>query len=158
MKKFFPFILLSVIILMNNCKPADQSSSAGSARFIPQSTVDSLIIKLAKNAGEAEKSRTVNGVGQCAALWTKQDGTIREFEDFCQKFYLSDTTRRRELFNRLASNWESLFGHFNMISLDLKRGMHLDIGPMLDVDEIFGGYEPGAHFNDDFFIFPGRSL
>ena len=29
--------------------------------------------------------------------------------------------------------------------------MHLDIGEMLQIDEIFGAYEPGAHFNDDFF-------
>ena len=66
-------------------------------------------------------------------------------------YFVGDDQQRQILFDRLSQNFEALFGRFNMISLDLKRGMHLSIGEMLDVDEIFGAYEPGSHFNDDFF-------
>jgi len=151
MKKFFLLLLLPLAIVLTQCTMKEKSTQQGSVQFIKQNTVDSLLIKLTKQYGETGKNRFEKGVKQCAALWTSQDGTEKEFEAFCLKYFVSDPAKLEILFKRMSANWESMFGHFNMISLDLKRGMHLDIGEMLDVDEIFGAYEPGAHFNDDFF-------
>ncbi|MFZ4563037.1 MAG: hypothetical protein ACOYNU_06625 [Bacteroidales bacterium] len=151
MKKLFLLMLLPLAIVLTQCTMKEKSAQQGSVQFIKQNTVDSLLIKLTKQFGETGKTRFEKGVNQCAALWTSQDGTEKEFEAFCLKYFVSDPAKLEILFKRMSANWESMFGHFNMISLDLKRGMHLDIGEMLDVDEIFGAYEPGAHFNDDFF-------
>ncbi len=145
------FLLLPMAILLGQCKPADKNTSNAPVSYIKQSVVDSMKIKLTKQYGDAVKTRLEKGVNQCAALWTAKDGTEKEFEAFCMKYFVGDPAKHDELFRRFSANWESMYGHFNMISLDLKRGMQLDIGEMLDVDELFGAYDPGAHFNDDFF-------
>jgi hypothetical protein len=150
MKKIL-FLLIPITLLFGQCKPVDKNNVKSSDAYIKQPTIDSVIVKLTGQLGEAGKTRMEKGVKQCATLWTAQDGTEKDFEAFCLKFFVGDPAKLEYLFNRFSANWESLFGHFNMISLDLKRGMHLDIGEMLDIDEIFGAYEPGAHFNDDFF-------
>ncbi len=151
MKKYFLLLCIPLAFLMNQCKPKDVAEQKNATQFIKQPTIDSIMGKIASSAGEAGKIRLEKGVNQCAALWTEKDGTEKNFQDFCIKYFVSDPIKLEILFKRLSFNWESLFGHFNMISLDLKRGMHLDIGEMLDVDEIFASYEPNAHFNDDFF-------
>jgi hypothetical protein len=148
MKKFLPLMLLPLSLLFTQCKEAKKEQGT---RFIPQVTVDSTIARLTTQYGEAAKPRIEKGISQVAALWTEKDGTAKEFETLCQDYFVGDPGKLNLLFTRLSNNWESLFGHFNMISLDLKRAMHLDIGEMLNVDEIFGAYEPGNHFNDDFF-------
>lgn len=144
-------MLLPVAFILTNCKPKAHTEQAGSVQFIRQTTVDSVIVKLSTQFAEVNNQRVEKGVKQCAALWTSKDGTEKDFENFCLKYFVGDPAKLEYLFNRFSANWESLFGHFNMISLDLKRGMHLDIGKMLDIDELFGAYEPGAHLNDDFF-------
>ncbi|MCX6305697.1 MAG: hypothetical protein NT040_12110 [Bacteroidetes bacterium] len=150
MKKIF-FIFLPLVLIFTSCKPKADNSRQTSVQFIKQPAIDSVMYKLAKQYGEAGKTRMEKGVKQCATLWTSQDGTEKEFEAFCLKYFTGDPAKLEYLFKRFSANWESLYGHFNMVSLDLKRGMHLDIGEMLDIDELFGAYEPGAHLNEDFF-------
>jgi hypothetical protein len=145
------FFLIPVAVLFGQCNPADRTENKSSASAISQYVIDSVIVKITGQVDNAGKSRLEKGVKQCASMWHSQDGTEKEFESFCLKYFVGDPAKLEILFKRLSSNWESLFGHFNMISLDLKRGMHLDIGEMLDVDEVFGAYDPGAHFNEDFF-------
>lgn len=151
MKKLSLFLLLPLALLFTQCKPKENSNQQVTAQFVRQGTTDSILFKLKKLHGEANAARIEKGVNQCAGLWTSGDGSEKEFEAFCLKYFVGDPAKMEFLFNRFSSNWESLFGHFNMISLDLKRGMHLDIGEMLDIDEIFGAYEPSAHFNADYF-------
>ncbi len=143
--------MLPIALIFGQCKPVEKPGNNTSVSFIKQATIDSVTGQLAKSLADGNKTRLEKGVTQCATLWTSQDGTAKEFEQFCLKYYTSDPVKLDNLFRRFSANWESMFGHFNMISLDLKRGMHLDIGEMLDIDELFGAYEPGAHFNDDFF-------
>jgi len=151
MKKIFILFMLPLSLCLLQCKPNDHAAKTPSTRFISQVTVDSIISKMVKQSGDSRKIRLEKGMNQVAALWTPADGTVKEFEVFCMKNFVSDPGKLDQLFRRLSSNFESLFGHFNMISLDLKRGMQLDIGDMLDIDQVFASYEPGSHFNDDFF-------
>ncbi len=143
-------MLIPAALLLGQCKPADGPLKTGQS-FVPQATIDSVIAFLAPKAGECEKPRMEMGVKQCAALWTREDGSAADFAELCKTCFVADETGRETLFNRLSANWESLYGHSNMISLDLKQGMHLDIGEMLPVDEIFGAYDPYAHLNDDMY-------
>jgi hypothetical protein len=151
MKKFILLMFVSMALMFVQCKPKESATQQGAVPFIAQATVDSVILKLTNQYGEPTKARMEKGVKQCATLWTAKDGTDQAFETFCLMHFVGDSGKLDLLFNRFSANWESMFGHFNMISLDLKRGMHLEIGEMLDVDEIFGAYEPGSHFNEDFF-------
>ncbi len=150
MKKMI-WALLPLALLFGQCKQEPAGSGKSADSFIRKATVDSVLNKLTARYGETDRSRMEKGVNQIATLWKKSDGTEKDFEAFCLQHYVQDPARLELIFNRLSGNFESLFGHFNMISLDLKRGMHLDIGEMLDIDQMFAAYEPGSHFNDDFF-------
>jgi hypothetical protein len=143
-------LLLPLAMIFSQCVHKDGDRKA-TEQFILQATIDSVLNKLSPALDDAQKARLEKGVKQIAALWTKQDGSQQEFQDLCLSFYVREPQKLDQLFIRLSDNFESIFGNFNKISLDLKRGMHLDIGEMLQIDEIFGAYEPGAHFNDDFF-------
>jgi len=151
MKKIMIFLLLPLAIIVTQCKQKETSDQKATTHFIQKATMDSILTKLTKQYGESSKARLEKGLNQCAALWTEKDGTSKEFEDFCLKNFISDPVLLENTFKRISGNFESLFGHFNMISLDLKRAMHLDIGEMYDMDLMFGAYDPTAHFNDDFF-------
>lgn len=145
------WMLLPLALVFSQCKPKEGVNDKSITQFINQTTIDSVMIKLNKQYGETAKTRMEKGVKQIAALWTREDGDQKTFESFCLQYFVGDPIRLELLFNRLSNNFESLFGHLNMMSLDLKRGMHLDIGEMLDIDQLFAAYEPGSHFADDFF-------
>lgn len=149
--KTFIWLLLPVTLLLLQCEPLKKKESMKGTTFISQAVVDSVVAKLAPMSDETVRFRLPRGVQQCAALWTNKDGSVQDFTDFCLTYFAKNHTEHEVLFHRLSENWETLFGRFNMISLELKRGMHLDHGEMLPVDELFGAYDPSAHFYDDFF-------
>ncbi len=152
MKQISLFLLvLPLALILTNCKPKEADQQKSAVRFIQQSTVDSVISQLVATYGETSKVRIGKGVNQVATLWTEKDGKDADFQEFCRRNFVGDQAKLDLLFNRLSGNFEQLFGHFNMISLELKRALHIQIGEVLDIDEIFASYEPGAHFNDDFF-------
>ncbi len=151
MKKLFLALLLPLSLVLTQCKQPGPAGQQTPVQFIKQVTVDSVMLKLSKQYTDAGKTRMERGVRQCAALWTAGDGNDQEFQAFCLKYFVNDPGKLDVLFQRITDNIESVNGHFNMISLDLKRGMQLEIGDMLDVDPVFAAYEPGSHFNDDFF-------
>ncbi len=151
MKKFLLLLFLPMSLILTQCKQTDHSGQPTSVQVIKQSPIDSILSKLTKQFAGTHKTRMEKGVKQCAALWKASDGNEKDFENFCLQYFVNDPEKLDKLFQRLSNNFESVFGHYNMVSLDLKRGMQLDIGEMLDVDQIFAAYEPGAHFNDDFF-------
>ncbi|MDD4604247.1 MAG: hypothetical protein PHF97_10630 [Bacteroidales bacterium] len=150
MKKII-WMLLPFALIFSQCKPKENQDQGKTVQFIKQTTVDSIIFKLTKQFGEPNKQRIEKGVKQIAVLWTSKDGTDQDFKTFCNQYFVGNPEKLDLLFNRLTANFESIFGHFNMVSLELKRGMQLDIGEMLDVDQIFAAYEPVSHLTDDFF-------
>src|SRR6185503_2854378 len=44
-----------------------------------------------------------------------------------------------------------LNGHMGEIGREFPNQSDLDVGPILGFDEVFAGYDPSAHINDDFF-------
>jgi hypothetical protein len=151
MKKIF-FLLIPMALLLSQCKQNPQTmEQKASVQFVPKATADSIIAKLLKTHGETNKTLIEKGVNQVAALWNEKDGTAKEFEDFCIKNYAATPEMKEKIFKRIQANFESLYGNFNRISIDLKRQMALDWGETYPIDEAFAAYEPSAHFTDDFF-------
>ena len=152
MKKIFILLLIPMALSLSQCKqtttPMDQKTST---QFVPKATADSIISKLVKQTGESNKTLIEKGVNQVATLWTEKDGTVKDFEEFCIKNYIASADMKKKMFDRIQVNFESLFGNFNRISLDLKRQMALDWGETYPIDEAFAAYEPSSHFADDFF-------
>jgi hypothetical protein len=152
MKKNLLLLLIPMAFFLSQCKQnTQQMEQKNIARFIPRVAADSMVTKLINKNGESNKPLIEKGVKQVAALWTEKDGTIKDFEDFCLKNYISSQEMKEKMFQRISTNFETLFGYFNRISLDLKRPMQLDIGETWPIDEVFAAYEPTAHFTDDFF-------
>ena len=152
MKRVSLLLLIPVALLISQCKQkATQTETKGISMYIQKVSVDSVLAKLTKLYGETNKLRMQKGVNQVASLWNEKDGTSGDFEVFCLKYFLNDDAKREKVFQRISSNFESLYGHSNMVTLDLKRATALDLGDVYEIDEIFNAYDPAAHFNDDFF-------
>ena len=77
------------------------------ARFIPRVAADSMVTKLINKNGESNKPLIEKGVKQVAALWTEKDGTIKDFEDFCLKNYISSKEMKEKMFQRISPNFET---------------------------------------------------
>lgn len=119
--------------------------------FIEKDTQDGVREYLLGKYGETQKFRINRGVQQTAAFWRASDGSTEEFIKFCQLNFIPDPEQLQTHFKRLESNFETLYGHLNKISLDLKRPLHLDWGEILPIDLRFGQFDPAAHINDDMF-------
>ena len=149
--KTYLLLLIPMVLIMTECRQKETSEQKQNVQFVTQSTVDTVIKVLVAKYGESQKARIEKGIKQAAALWTEKDGKDIDFRDLCLKYFVGDPSKLDLLFNRLSGNFVQLFGRYNLITLSMKWAVHIDIGEMLDVDEIFGAWDPAAHFNDDFF-------
>jgi hypothetical protein len=119
--------------------------------FIDDPTITQTINNLIGQHGEALKFRIERGVKQTAQLWRESDGSSQEFSAFCQENFLASDQEMETVFNKLMVNFEILGGNMLRVKKDLMRPLHLDAGPILPIDVMFGSYEPGAHIREDFF-------
>ena len=145
MKKIAIFLILTFMFSVTyNLKAQNMSS-------IDSKTISKTIASLNSKYGNSMQFRINKGVNQAAAFWTKADGNDADFQNFCESNFINDAIELDMLFNKLSGNLEILFGNYNKISVDLKLPLHLDMGKLTSVDEIFGSYDVSAHFNDDMF-------
>ena len=95
--------------------------------------------------------RLSRGIRQIAAYWQAQDGDREVFEDFVRANFAADQASLDALFDRFQRLLEQLDGHMHEIGREFRQQADLDLGPILPLDEISAGYDPGAHIADDFF-------
>ncbi len=145
MKKIVIFILMfGLTSNIVNLKAQNMNS-------VNQTTVKNTINKLTEKYGNINQVRYTKGVNQVAAFWTLNDGNNSDFQSFCENNFINDADELDVVFNKISNNLEILLGNYNKISVDLKLPLHLDMGKLISVDEIFGSYDVAAHFNDDMF-------
>ncbi len=144
MKKIRPLIATAFLLVFT-------AALGGEAMFIDRDTQDEVREYLLGKFGEEQKLRIERGVQQVAAFWRAGDGSAEEFAKFCKTGFIADPDRLQILFGRIEANLETLYGHLNKISLDLKRPLQLDWGEILPIDQRFGQFDPAAHVSDDMF-------
>jgi hypothetical protein len=144
MKKIVLFFLLFIFIFSSLELKAEET-------VVDLETKEKIKGLLLQKFGETQKFRIEKGVDQAALLWRKSDGTSKEFEQFCEQYFIGTEDLLDENFKRLETNFETLSGHFNKMSLDLNRPIDLDWGRILPLDRIFSQYNPSAHITEDFF-------
>ncbi len=149
MKPITVFLLCGWFVTAQTSLCAQLSGQSMSS--VSESTIDAVIQSLTDTYGEAEKARIERGVRQVAAFWTASDGSVADFNRFCTTRFVPSGEPLDAMFNRLSENLEVLVGHLNKISLDLKKPVHLDMGEISPLDELFAGYDPSAHLTEDFF-------
>jgi len=111
----------------------------------------SLEAELTARYGPSQAGRVKRGLAQAARLWRAEDGDQAAFAEFARAQFAGDAKALDALFGRLEMIVESLEGHMLEIGRDFRWHAELDLGPMLPVDDILAGYDPGAHFQADAF-------
>jgi len=92
------------------------------------------------------------GITQAAALWTPQDGTQEEFNQFAQTYTCTTDSERVALFESLSRVLENCYQAADMLSVELLRPTQLtNAAEPQTPDWIMSGYSPLAHFSDDMF-------
>ncbi len=144
------FILLFVISCARE-QDAIKETKESRMSSIKSKTVEEVKNKLLQNYGEDKRFRIERGVNQTAMFWTKEDGSEKDFKNFCFENFIADDIELDKLFNRLLQNFEIIIGHNREIALNLRKPVDLEIGEVLPVDYIFSAFDPYAHLTDDFF-------
>lgn len=148
--KNISFITVVLLVLITACTPpvSKQTSSNG---FISSSTMQTAITRLTDSIGADQKPMIEKGITQVAKLWQQSDGSQDEFIRFCEQNYLGDSTAKKQLFNKLQTAFETIFGAYNKMGLDLRIPVDLDLGEVTTIDETFASFAPSAHLTDDLF-------
>ena len=152
MKTILPLSIL-VILLLGACGggTSDQNTIQVQTSNVGDKMVQQALDSLKARHAAIDINRVTKGVNQVALLWRHTDGNEQEFVQFCIANYVNDKQEREELFITLSNAFESIFGSFNKISVDLKLPMHLDGIKMQPVDQLLGAYDVSAHLTDDMF-------
>ena len=140
-----------LVAMLLSCTSCSRKNTTSSMSNIDSVTVDATLQALAKAHPGTDLARAERSIPQLAALWTAEDGTPEQFQSFCLEHFVVDTAALWRMAQTLQANLESLWGCFNKISVDLKLPLHV-VGPEpTALDEMFGGFDPSAHFDDDMF-------
>ena len=130
---------------------AQNEPTPAKAFFISNAVTESVSKGLIAKYGESKQDLIRKGVQHVSELWQKQDGTEQEFEVFCTENFIASDEERKSMFEKIANYWEATQGHFNKMKLLLQEPTHLDSGKLLPVDQLFAGYEAGAHLYSDLY-------
>ena len=147
MKKLMIVMLAATIVCMSAC---GKKTNDATMNNIDQQCVEKTVKTLQEKYAGME-DRITRGVEQAAAFWTSADGTPEEFEAFCTENFVANPDERARMAEQLEKNFESLWGCFNKMNVDLNLPIHVDGPEPTPLDEMFGAYSPSAHFNDDMF-------
>lgn len=151
MKSKLFLMILPFIIILARCGGTEMNDQKNQSNFITQPTTDAVVNSLIEKHGASHQEMIRRGVEQIATLWHSEDGTAEEFTAFCEENFIADAEEKDRVFEKLLKGYEVINGNMLRIKKDLMRPLHLDAGPIHNVDVLLGSYEPGAHVREDFF-------
>jgi hypothetical protein len=106
---------------------------------------------LKEKHGSGEAARIDRGVAQVLRYWRTEDGDAAAFRAFAEAEFVPQGQPLDAVFTRFEFALERMDGYFLSLSRDLRRGLDLEVGPLLPLDERLGAFEPAAHLSDDLF-------
>ena len=118
---------------------------------ISEETMNSVKESLLAKYGETESFRIEKGIKQCADFWTEEDGSDSLFQAFCMENFTVSGNELDTLFDRFNHYFEMMFGHYNMLTIEMMKNLHEPGAEITRVDEMFGSYDVTAHFHEDMF-------
>lgn len=150
MKQLIVSLALGLCMLVSSMHPSVQAQESATPSWVSES-VKTLGTELTKKYGEGQRVRIQRGLKQVAGFWREEDGNAAEISSFVHTHFAGDQSTLDAMFSRFEYLLEQLDGHMNKLTLEFRRQSDLDLGPIMPFDEIFAGYDAGAHINDDFF-------
>lgn len=150
MKKLF--ILMAAVVMMVACsKKEEEIKEDDSMSSISEAYIDSAIQRIVAQPVDIDIEMVERGVKSVASMWMDEDGSEKEFVEFCAKNYIANPTARHTLFNKIDRHIECLRGHGDMTYVDFMFPLHVVGDTLMDIDDMFAAYDPLAHFTDDMF-------
>ena len=144
--------LFLILILATACSsPQIKKASFATSALIDDSTISAVIDSVKTTMPSADASLLEKGVRHAASLWREEDGKISDFSAFVEKNYIGDPEKRKTAFMKISDYFESLFGNYNDITLDLKKNLDEATGEIDVIDRMFGTYSVSSHLSDDFY-------
>jgi hypothetical protein len=144
--------LFLILILAAACSsPQIKKASVATSELIDDSAISAVIDSVKTLNPSADAILLEKGVRHAASLWRAEDGTISAFSVFVKKNYIADPEKRKTAFRKISNYFESLFGNYNEITLDLKKNLDEATGEIDEIDRMFGTYSVSSHLSDDFY-------
>jgi len=147
-------ILTTILIIFGNmsCKNQTEVTQTGNLSVITEKVIMSTTEQIKQKFPELQNPELMMiGVQQAAKQWRAEDGAADEFTTFCLENFATAPESKRELFDKLSLAFESIWGGYNKMSINLKKPLHLDGDPLAPIDYIFGAYEPSSHLTEDLY-------
>lgn len=145
-------IILACILMITACNTTTTEKSAPkTSAGLSAETVTEAISSIEKKDANVAKEMVEKGVKHAASLWRENDGSATDFVKFCAENFVPDAKLKEATFYRFSEYFESLYGHFNKLSLDMQENVQLKKGEVLPIDAQFAAYSPGAHLISDFY-------
>lgn len=149
MKKILIFTLVATLIGCTSTETKKESAPA--AIFINEAVIKTAVDGVKAAQPSADQALLEKGVKHAASLWRAEDGTVDDFVKFVKDNFIADPARKKVIFNKVNSYFESLGGNLNEIVLDLKKNLDEATGEIDEIDKMFGTYSPSAHLSDDLY-------
>ena len=148
LKNFVIIVAFTLMLASCQTKPEKMEKSVAG---ITEETIGQAVKSVADKNNLSNTEIVEKGVKHAATLWRDSDGTPDDFVKFCTENFIADPAKKEATFYRFSEYFESLFGHFNKITLDLQENVQLMKGEVLPIDPMFAGYSPGAHLMNDLY-------
>jgi hypothetical protein len=133
-------LVASLVLADGSAPPPGMEDAAAGARE-----------SLKKTHGPGEAARIDRGVAQVLRFWRAEDGDAAAFRAFVEAEFAPSGEPLDAVFGRMQFALERMDGYFLSLSRDLRRGLDLELGPLLPLDERLGAFEPAAHLSEDLF-------
>jgi len=147
--RLFTSAAIALMVTLFTPSALSQPKVAGAAEV--RTTFAALEAEIAPKLDDAGRARLHRGLGQVASLWRAEDGSPDEAAQFVRAQFATDAAALDALFGRFEANFEQIDGRLLKLGRELRSPIDLDTGPLLPVDPLFGGYDPGGHVAEDFF-------
>src|SRR5256886_4041520 len=143
--------LTAIVAAAPGCKTASTGTAppAKSARI----EVDDagLVAALVQKHGQSSRDRAERGVRQLVAYWRPQDGDGAALRAFVEQGFVADPQELDALHRRFSAALEQIDGHMLEIGRALRSWNELELGPQMEVDQLFAALDVGAHLPEDLF-------
>ncbi|HPS95124.1 MAG TPA: hypothetical protein PK115_00890 [Bacteroidales bacterium] len=152
MKKSF-FLSIAVVLMgLLSCDNPAKTTNENDMSNIGEKVVKATIGKIKESCpGLASPELMEAGVAQAARQWKAEFGSEEDFTTFCIGNYASTPEKKKALFDKLSIAFESIWGEYNRMNVELKKPLHLDGDTLAPVDYIFGAYDPSGHLTEDLY-------
>src|SRR5690349_2508282 len=135
--------------------PMDKPATADRAAAAqpPGGPVDqrALVEAVVGKFGEGARPRAERGVRQVAAFWRAEDGDAAALRSFIEQAFVADAAQLDALLQRFSGAFEQMDGHMLEIGRALRSWAELELGPQMEVDQLFAALDVGAHLPEDLF-------